>query len=94
MTGPPVQQILFYDYVEDYLTRRTEYRADHLAHAERWKQEGKLEHGGTLHQPPTGALFVFLVDDPAVVADFIAGDPYVLNGLVTEHRVVPWTVAI
>jgi uncharacterized protein YciI len=50
--------------------------------------------GGTLGTPPTGAMFVFLVDDPAEVAAFVAADPYVRNGIVTGHRVVPWTVVI
>jgi len=39
-------------------------------------------------------MFVFLVDDPAEIEAFVAEDPYVLNGIVTGHRVVPWTVVI
>jgi uncharacterized protein YciI len=39
-------------------------------------------------------MFVFLVDDPAEIEAFVAADPYVQNDIVTDHRVVPWTVVI
>jgi uncharacterized protein YciI len=45
-------------------------------------------------QPPTGGMLVFLVEDAAEVEGFAADDPYVRNGIVTAHRVVPWTVVI
>ena len=57
-----------------------------------WKAEGKLVSGGALGQPPTGGMIVFLVDDPAEVEAFVAADPYVRGGIVTGHRIVPWTV--
>jgi uncharacterized protein YciI len=94
MTGPVVRQVLFYDYVEDAVERRAPYRADHLDLIGRWKAEGKVVNGGALGQPPTGALIVFSVDDPAEVEAFVAEDPYVLGGVVTGHRVVPWTVVV
>ena len=37
-------------------------------------------------------MIVFLVDDPAEVEAFVGEDPYVQNGIVTGHRIVPWTV--
>ncbi len=49
---------------------------------------------GALGDPPHGALFVFSVDDPAQIEEFVAADPYVAGGIVTGHRVVPWTVVI
>jgi uncharacterized protein YciI len=47
---------------------------------------------GALGTPPTGGMFVFLVDDPAEIDEFVAADPYVQNDIVTGHRVVPWNV--
>ena len=47
---------------------------------------------GALGDPPRGALFGFAVDDPARVEEFVAADPYVAAGLVTAHRIEPWTV--
>jgi uncharacterized protein YciI len=94
MSDPHVFQALFYDYVENVVERRAPYRADHITLIGRWKAEGKVTSGGALGQPPTGALIVFDVDDPAEVEAFVAADPYVLNGIVTAHRVVPWTVVV
>jgi len=94
MADPVVHHVLFYDYVEDVLERREPYRADHLALLQAWKDGGRLVTAGALGKPPHGALFVFLVEDPAEIDGYIAADPYVSGGVVTEHRVVPWTVVV
>lgn len=94
MSEPVLHHVLLYDYVEDVLERREPYRADHLALAQQWKDDGKLVSAGALGKPPYGALFDFLVDDPAEVDAYVAADPYVANGIVTGHRIVPWTVVV
>ncbi|CAN5257824.1 YciI-like protein [soil metagenome] len=91
---PVVHHCLSYDYVEDVVEKRAPLRADHLALAGEWKADGRIVMAGALGTPPTGALFVFLVDDPAQVDEFVAADPYVCGGIVTGHRVVPWNVVI
>ncbi len=91
---PVVYQALFYDYVEDVVEKRAPFRADHLALVGAWKAEGKVLSGGALGKPPTGALIVFSVDDAADVEAFVAEDPYVTGGIVTRHRIVPWTVVV
>ena len=91
---PVVRHCLFYDYVEDVVEQRVPLRADHLALAREWKADGRIVMAGALGTPPTGALFVFLVDDPAQIDAFVAADPYVSGGIVTGHRVVPWNVVI
>lgn len=92
MSDPVVYQALFYDYVENAVERRAPFRADHLALVKQYKEAGKIFAGGALGRPPTGGLIVFSVDDPAEVEAFVAEDPYVSGGVVTGHRVVPWTV--
>ena len=92
MSDPVVHQVLFYDYVENAVEARAPYRADHLGLVGQWKADGRLVSGGALGQPPTGALLVFLVEDAAEVEAFVAVDPYVAGGVVTRHRIVPWTV--
>lgn len=94
MSDPVVHYVLFYDYVEDVVEKRAPYRADHLAWARTWKDDGRIVMGGALGSPPHGALCVFLVDDPAQVEEFVAGDPYVAGAIVTGHRIEPWTVVI
>ncbi len=94
MADPVIHQVLFYDYVENVLERRAPFRQAHLVHARGYKDEGKLVMAGALGSPPTGAMFVFLLDDAAEIDAFVESDPYVQNDIVTRHRVVPWTVVI
>jgi uncharacterized protein YciI len=94
VTDPGPHHVLFYDYVENVVERRAPYRDDHLAWAREWKDDGRIVMAGALGDPPHGALFVFRVDDPAQISEFVGGDPYVSGGIVTGHRVEPWNVVI
>lgn len=38
--------LVFYDYVENAVEKRAPFRAEHLALANKYKQEGHLMHGG------------------------------------------------
>jgi uncharacterized protein YciI len=87
-------QVLFYDYVPDILDRRGPHREAHLARLREWAADGRVVAAGALGDPPTGAAIVFRVDDPARIAEYMDGDPYVAAGLVTGHRIVPWALAI
>jgi uncharacterized protein YciI len=84
--------LLFYDYVPDYLERRTAHRAAHFAHALPAVDRGELFLAGacTDDGPPIGVL-VFKVADRTIVEDFARADPYVLNGVTGSWRVREWT---
>lgn len=84
---------LLYETVENFVQRRAPFRAEHLALAERWHQEGRLLLAGAF-EPADGALLVFRVDDPADVEAFVRSDPYVRHGLVRSWRVRRWNVVI
>ena len=86
--------LLFYDVAPDYLTRRGEYRAEHLALGGAAQARGELVLGGALADPVDGAVLLFRGDSPAVAESFAAADPYVRNGLVKSWRVRPWTTVI
>ncbi|HUP86692.1 MAG TPA: YciI-like protein [Acidimicrobiales bacterium] len=86
--------LLFYDLVDDYIDRRTAFRAEHLGLAHASHERGELLLAGALAEPPDGAVLVFSGDDASFAEDFAAGDPYVLNGLVTSWRVRAWTVVV
>jgi uncharacterized protein YciI len=86
--------LLLYDVAPDYLTRRGEYRAEHLALGWAAHARGELVLGGALADPVDGAMLLFRGDSPAVAESFAAADPYVRNGLVTRWRVRPWTTVI
>jgi uncharacterized protein len=92
VTTGGLHQLLFYDYVPDIVERRAPHREAHLAHARRWKDDGRIVMAGALGDPPHGAAFVFRVDGPAVVEAFVEADPYVAAGLVSAWRVEPWNV--
>lgn len=85
---------LFYDLVDDYITRRAPLREEHLALAREAHRRGELLMAGALSDPADRALLVFRVSDPARVEEFARRDPYVTHGLVTRWQVRPWTVVI
>lgn len=84
--------ILLYDYVPDILERREPVRPGHLALIREYYEAGRLRLAGAIGEPIHGGLLVFT--DEASAAEFVLRDPYVLNGLVTAHRIEPWHVVI
>jgi uncharacterized protein len=85
---------LFYDVVDDYVSRRTAYREEHLRLARAAQQRGELVLAGALTDPVDGALLVFRTADRSTVEAFARSDPYVINGLVTRWVIRPWAVVI
>jgi uncharacterized protein len=86
--------LLFYDVAPDYLARRGEFRAAHLALAWAAADRGELVLAGALADPVDAAVLLFQGDTPEVARRFAAADPYVRNGLVTSWRVRPWTTVV
>jgi uncharacterized protein YciI len=86
--------VLFYDYVENIVERRTPYRDAHLARVQEYVARGELVLGGAFADPVDGAAIVFEVADRARVDAFARKDPYVINGLATGWRVREWTVVV
>ena len=85
---------LLYDLVDDYISRRTVFRQEHLSLAAAAHERGELVMGGAFADPADKALLIFRGDDRSVAESFARRDPYVLNGLVTRWEVRPWTVVI
>jgi uncharacterized protein YciI len=86
--------LLFYDVVDDYVTRRVPLRAGHLAHARAAVARGELVLGGALAHPADGAVLLFRGESPAAAEAFAASDPYVRSGLVTRWHVREWTTVV
>ena len=86
--------LLMYDLAPDYLERRGQFRATHLALAWKASERGDLVLGGALADPADMAVLLFKGDSPAVAERFAAEDPYVKNGLVKNWRVRPWTTVV
>jgi uncharacterized protein YciI len=87
--------LLFYDYVADYLERRTPLRAEHVALARAAQERGDLFLAGacTDEGGPLGVL-VFAAETRQTPEDFANADPYVTHGVVQSWRVREWTTVI
>ncbi len=86
--------LLTYHYSSDYLERRGQFRNAHIAGAWAAQGRGELVLAGAAGDPPDSAVFVFDCADPRVIEAFVQADPYVQNGLVSSHTIVPWTTVV
>jgi uncharacterized protein len=85
---------LFYYVVDDFASRRSAYREEHLRLARAAHQRGELLLAGALTDPADRALIVFRAADRSTVEEFARNDPYVTSGLVTRWEVRSWAVVI
>lgn len=85
---------LIYDVTDDYLERRKQFRAEHLALGQAAAERGEIVLGGAFSDPADTALIIFKCDDPGIAEAFARDDPYVKNGLVKRWRVRPWNVVL
>ncbi len=83
--------LLFYEAGKDYVSRRAEFREEHLRLAWESSARGELVLGGALANPADGAVLLFKGDSPEVVERFALADPYVRNGVVKRWYVREWT---
>ena len=58
--------ILFYEVVEDHVTRRAPYREEHLRLLNEAHGRGELVMAGAFSEPVDGAVLVFRADDVVV----------------------------
>ena len=86
--------LLFYDVVDDYVTRRVPLRAAHIGYAREAIARGELVLGGAFANPPDGAVLLFRGSSPAIAERFAEQDPYVTSGLVKTWRVREWTTVL
>lgn len=83
---------LLYEYVPDMAERREPYRSGHLELLQEGHAEGEVRMAGALGDPVSGGLLIFASTEAA--ESFVEADPYISAGLVTSHRVLPYTVAV
>lgn len=86
--------LLFYTVTDDYVERRAAFREQHLDLARSYARDGRLVLGGALRDPVDQAVLLFLVDDPAIIEEFVRNDPYVIHGLVSNWTIRPWTTVV
>ncbi len=84
-----MKHVMTYRAVEDFLPLAQE---NYPAHAERVREfhdRGLLLMVGTFDEPMNGdAMGIFTTREAA--EEFVAGDPFVLNGVVASWELRPW----
>jgi uncharacterized protein YciI len=85
---------LQYDVVDEFAKKRMPFRGPHLALVRAAHERGEIFMAGAIGDPPQGALLVFRSETANVAEEFARQDPYVLQGLVTDWRVLPWHVVV
>lgn len=90
--------LLRYTLASDYLDRRPQFRAEHLALAQAAAARGELVLGGAVAglegEGPEEALLLFAGPSAEGAAAFARADPYVANGLVTAWHVLEWVTVV
>jgi uncharacterized protein YciI len=85
---------LIYHLVDDYMTRRGQFREEHLKLAKELNEKYELVLAGAFSDPPDKALLIFHVSDKSIIEEFVKKDPYVKNGLIAKWEIRSWTVVI
>jgi len=85
---------LFYYVVDDFISRRSIYREEHLGLVRAAHQRGELLQAGALSEPADQALLVFRAADRSAIEEFVRKDPYVTSGLVTRWEIRPWAIVL
>ncbi|HYH06513.1 MAG TPA: YciI family protein [Thermoanaerobaculia bacterium] len=84
--------VMFYELAADGMSKVMEHYEAHGARLHEFHSRGVLLMAGPLGNPPEGALAIFTTREAA--EEFVAGDPFVTNGVVAKSRVVEWQEAL
>lgn len=83
--------VSFYDLAPGALGKLKEHYPAHRARLEDFHARGLLIAAGPLGNPPESAMGIFASREAA--EEFIKGDPFVVNGLVSKWRLLDWNAA-
>lgn len=83
--------VTFYEMASDAGPKIMDHFPAHRARLDDFHARGLVLAAGPLGNPPEGAMGIFHSREAA--EDFVAGDPFVQNGLVSKWRVVEWNAA-
>ena len=84
-----MKYVLFYEPADDVMTRAPEHFPAHSRRIEEFHARGDILMVGTFGDPQRqGSMAVF--PTRAAAEEFVAGDPFVLNGVVARHELREW----
>jgi uncharacterized protein len=88
-----MKHVMTYRAVDDFLPLALEHGPAHVTRLHEFHDRGVLLMVGTFDEPMNGdAMGIFTSREAA--EEFIAGDPFVLNGVVASWTLRPWNEAL
>jgi uncharacterized protein YciI len=85
--------VVFYDAADDVLTRAAAVFPAHRARIDEFVARGQLLMVGTFGDPQAeGSMAIFTTR--AAAEEFVAGDPFVLEGVVRASHIRDWNEAL
>jgi uncharacterized protein len=88
MHNRAMKYLMFYEMAADGMPKAREHFAAHQARMGEFHANGTLLMAGPYGSPPLGAIGVFTTLEAAEA--FVAGDPFVLHGVVGKHSIHAW----
>jgi uncharacterized protein YciI len=87
---PATKYVMTYEGVEGFLPLAREHGPGHAARLRDFRARGLVLMAGPLLEPFDGdAMAIFTSREAA--EEFVAGDPFVLGGVVARWRLRPWS---
>ena len=84
-----MKYVVLYQPADDVMSRAPEHFPAHRARIDEFHGRGELLLVGTFGEPQTqGSMAVFATREAAEA--FVAGDPFVLNGVVKAYEIREW----
>ena len=84
-----MKYLMTYAAGPDFRALAREHGAAHRARLQEFHARGELLMAGPLDEPPSGdAIGIFTTREAA--EEFVAGDPFVVHGVVATWTVRPW----
>jgi len=80
--------VMFYEVAPEGLSKAMANIEAHRARLDEFHKRGALLMAGPFANPAEGALGIFTSKKDA--EEFIQGDPFVINGVVSKWRLVEW----
>jgi uncharacterized protein len=85
--------VVFYESADDALEKVPEHFPAHAARGKEFHDRGSLLMFGAFANPLTeGSMAIFATREGA--EEFVAGDPFVLNGVVKSWEIREWNEAL
>jgi len=87
-----MKYLMFYELSPDGMAKAKAHFPAHQSRLMEFHQNGTLLMAGPYGSPPAGAVGVFTTR--AAAEAFVAGDPFILNGVVGKHGIHEWSEAL